>query len=217
MPGRRPGPQCVTDGEAIDAGTNCRHRSSAPGPLGLGPESTRQPAQGSVMFGVLWAAYPSSKPYLDLTTGKVPEGFDNQCAIKISLALLEAGVKLERFKGAVVFIKGARIAIRAQELAEWLKIQSVPGIAPAETITGERWESKIRGRTGIVYFADYWTRGNEKLPTGDHIDLWNGSRMTASGVEGVAVTFLRFGLGIESGPWFSSLNKAKTIWFWEVK
>ncbi len=217
MPGRRPGPQCVTDSEAIDAGTNCRHRSSTPGPLGLGPESTWQSKQGPVTFGVLWAAYPTSKPYLDAKTGKVPEGYDNQCAIKISLALLEAGVKLERFKGAVVFIKGGRIAIRAQELAEWLKIQPVPGIAPAETITGERWESKIRGRTGVVYFADYWTRGNEKVPTGDHIDLWNGSRMTASGVEGVAVTFLRFGLGIESGPWFSSLSKAKTIWFWEVK
>ncbi|MGN7876261.1 T6SS effector amidase Tae4 family protein [Roseateles sp. 22389] len=93
----------------------------------------------------------------------------------------------------------------------WLKSQRIERIAPSpETITGENWEKRIKGRTGIVYFADYWTRGNEKVSTGDHIDLWNGSRLTASGLEGAAVTFLRFGLGIESGPGFSSLSKAKT-------
>lgn len=218
MPGRRPGPQCATDGERIDSGTSCRHRSSAPGPLGLEadrlakPKTTPEPLR----FAVLWSAYPSSKPYVD-KNGKVPEGYDNQCAIKVSVALADAGKTLDTFKGATVTINGRKIAIRAQELGQWLKSQKIEGLGVAETITGEDWQKKIKGRTGIVYFADYWARGNEKVPTGDHIDLWNGSRLTASGLEGAAVTFLRFGMGIESGPGFSSLNKAKTIWFWEVK
>ncbi len=218
MPGRRPGPQCVSSGETIDSGTNCRHRTGSPGPLGISPESTQKPKPEPLKFAALWAAYPSSKPYVDSKTGKVPEGYDNQCAIKVSVALGEAGAKLDSFKGAAVTIKGAKVAIRAQELAAWLKVQRIEGVASSpETISGEDWEKKIKGRTGIVYFADYWIRGNEKVPTGDHIDLWNGNRLTASGLEGAAVTFLRFGLGIESGPGFSSLNKAKTIWFWEVK
>ena len=54
-------------------------------------------------------------------------------------------------------------------------------------------------------------------PTGDHIDLWNGARLTASGIEGLAVTALRFGLGISSGPGFSDLGKADRIEFWGVK
>lgn len=169
-------------------------------------------------FAALWSAYPSEKPYVDPKTGKVPEGYENQCAIKVSVALLGAGVRLDSFKGATVSVKGAKLAIRAQELATWLKAQRIQGVdTPPQTVTGADWQTKIKGRSGIVYFADYWTRGNEKVPTGDHIDLWNGSRLTASGFEGAAVTFLRFGLGIASLPGFSDLGKAKAIWFWEVK
>lgn len=85
-------------------------------------------------------------------------------------------------------------------------------------ITGENCEEKIKGKTGIVFFANYWARPGEiKNPTGDHIDLWNGTRLTASGLQGVAVTFLRFGLGINSGPGFSDLRNATNILFWEVR
>ena len=218
MPGRRPGPQCVTDGERIDSGTNCRHRSSAPGPLGIAHERAPKPESQHVQFTALWDSYPGDQPYVDPRTGKAPEGYENQCAIKVSVALHGVRIKLDGFNGAAVTINGNKIAIRAQELAAWLKAQRIEGIAaPPQTVTGPDWQAKIKGRTGIVYFADYWTRGNEKVPSGDHIDLWNGSRLTASGLSGAAVTFLRFGLGIASLPGFSDLGKAKTIWFWEVK
>ena len=200
MPGRRPGPQCVTDGDSIDSGTNCRHRTSPPGPLGIGPTSARKPKPEPVRFAALWAAYPSSKPYVDPKTGKVPEGYDNQCAIKVSVALAEAGTKLDSFKGASVTIKGVKIAIRAQELAAWLKAQHIDGVASVpETITGDDWEKKIKGRTGIVYFADYWARGNEKVPTGDHIDLWNGSRLTASGFTEADLARIHAPIGLDIG------------------
>lgn len=216
MPGRSPGTLCVTNGETIDSGTNCRYRSSPPGTLRH--TSGSQSKKPAVNFVALWAGYPGSPPYLDPKTNEPPAGYENQCAIKVSVALAAAGVSMERFRGAAVAVKGTRAAIRAQELAAWLKRERIDGIAFApETITGTEWQGKIKGRTGIVYFADYWLREGEKTPSGDHIDLWNGSRMTASGLSGAITTFARFGLGINAGPGFSDLGKATTIWFWEVK
>lgn len=216
MGGRKPGSICVTTSEPIDSGTNCRSRSSTPGVLGL-RQRTEKP-RDPVRFSALWAAYPASKPYVDAKTGKVPEGYENQCAIKVSVALFGAGEKLKSFHGATVSLSGGRAAVRAQELAAWLRKTNIPGIpALPESIAGNDWQSKIKGRKGIIYFADYWLRQGEKTPSGDHIDLWNGSRLTASGLEGLFVTVARFGLGMESGPGFSDLGKATTILFWEIK
>lgn len=174
----------------------------------------RQP----VRFAPLWAAYPSSKPYLDPKTGDVPKGYENQCAIKVSVALAGVGEALSGYPGATVTVKGKRAAVRAAELAAWLRKTKIPGVStPPETITGSDWQSRVKNRTGILFFADYWLRQGETAPTGDHIDLWNGSRLTASGLEGALVTIARFGLGIDSGPGFSDLGKAKTILFWEIK
>jgi hypothetical protein len=75
----------------------------------------------------------------------------------------------------------------------------------------------LRTARAVIYFADYWRRPGEKNPSGDHIDLWNGSRLTASGLEGALVTIARFSLGIDSGFGFSDLGKSKTILFWEVR
>jgi hypothetical protein len=177
------------------------------------------PKTPKVLFVNLWAGYPSSKPYIDAKTGKPPKGFENQCAVKVSVALHAAGVDLKAFHGEHVRINGKNAATRAEELAAWLKTQHISGISSnSMNITGEKWEEKIKGKTGIVFFANYWARpGETKNPTGDHIDLWNGGRLTASGLEGLAVTVLRFGLGVNSGPGFSDLRKATTILFWEVQ
>lgn len=216
MGSRKPGPLCVTIADAIDKGTNCRHRSQPPGVIGLnvGTEKVRNP----VKFSDLWAGYPSSKPYVNSKTGEVPSGYENQCAIKVSVALVAAGEKLTSFKGAVVTVNREKAAVRAQELVTWLKKERIPGrpLMP-ESIAGADWQSKIKKRTGIVYFADYWLRPGEKTPSGDHIDLRNGSRLTASGFEGALTTIARFGLGMDSGPGFSDLGKSKTILFWEVR
>jgi hypothetical protein len=172
-----------------------------------------------VSFATLWAGYPSSNPYVDAKTGNPPKGFENQCAIKVSVALHASGVELQSFRRAHVTINGKSAATLAEDLAAWLKAQHIAGISsPPINITGEKWEEKIKDKTGIVFFANYWLRPKEtKSPTGDHIDLWNGSRLTASGLRGVVVTLLRFGLGVNSGPGFSDLGKATTILFWKVQ
>ncbi len=215
MGARRPGTLCGTHAEPIDAGTNCLAASPRPGPIGV---STPKPRPVPVVsFSKLWAGYPGDKPYRD-AKGDVPAGYENQCAIKVSVALHAAGAELRGFAGASVPIAGKRVAVRAAELAQWLRLTAIPGIKlPAVAITGADWQQKAKGKTGIVYFADYWLRPGEKSPTGDHIDLWNGSRLTASGLEGTVVTVLRFGLGIDSGPGFSDLGKSSQILLWEIQ
>lgn len=202
--------------ETIDAGTNCRNRSRPPGTLGLNASADTKVEP--ITFADLSRGYPGESPYLDAKASDPPKGFENQCAIKVSVALHAARVDLSTFRGAHVFINHARAAIRAEELAAWLRIQHINGLPPTpRSIAGKDWQEKIKAKTGIVFFGDFLLRPGEKTPSGDHIDLWNGSRLTTSGLEGALVTIARFGLGINAGPGFSGLGNSKTILFWEVK
>jgi hypothetical protein len=212
---RSPGIACPTTSRGVDRGTLCTIRSDTPELHGTRPaESTKR-----VRFAALWAGYPSTKPYLDPKTGSPPKGFENQCAIKVSVALHAVGIDMKSYRGSQVVVEGKPAATRATELAAWLNSQYLPSLpVHGQTVTGEDWQKKVKGRTGIIYFANYWARpGEAAAPSGDHIDLWNGSRLTATGLEGVIVDFLRFGLDIQSGPGFSNLGKATTILFLEVQ
>lgn len=183
---RRPG--ILDSGSAAPGVSASRHAHV----LG-GPNKATPPLRAArVSFVRLWAGYPSSHPYVDPTTGDDPPGFDNQCAIKLSVSLNAAGVDLSSFKGATVRVRGARLAIRAKELSAWLRMQRIDGMLGAVDITGENWQDKIKGRRGIVSFANYWTRPGETVPTGDHIDLWKEDTLTSSGWEGAVASFLRF-------------------------
>jgi hypothetical protein len=168
-------------------------------------------------FADLWAHYPGSPPYVDSKTKEPPKGYENQCSIKVGVALAKAGGKLDTFKGSSVRVDNATVPVRAQELAAWLSNLPYSGMTPAADITGADYEKKIKGRTGIIFYKDYWRREGESQPSGDHIDLWNGARLTMSGFFGVVVGVSRFTLGVQSGPEFSDLTKAKQILFWDVK
>jgi hypothetical protein len=187
-----------------------------------------------VRFADPWEHYPDRPPYVDPKTGKPPPGFSNQCAIKVSVAIHGAGIEMKSFTAAAigvnpkdlgrVEINGMSTAILATQLAMWLKKQPFCGLPmQPESITGNDWEKKIKGRTGIVYFADYWRRKTDRegRPTGDHIDLWNGARLTASGLLGALTTAARY-LGQRSflpgTDWgYSDLGTSKSILFWAVK
>ncbi|CAH0354231.1 type VI secretion system amidase effector protein Tae4 [Aquabacterium sp. CECT 9606] len=169
-----------------------------------------------IQFANLWAAYPKERdPYRD-AKGKVPAGFDNQCAIRVSSALHHVGVTMKSFKGAAVQLDGQRAAIRAEEFATWLKLQPFCGLpSKPHNITGPDWQQKIKGKTGIIFFKDYWSRDGEvSHASGDHVDLWNKDRLTPG-----FASFMRFTLGLNASSilGFSDLGKAKEILFWEVK
>lgn len=170
-----------------------------------------------IRFETLWSNYPGGAP----CDGKNDRGdlaFSDQCAIRVGVALKNSGATFNSYpKNGKCWFGHDNHILRAEELAAWLK--SAPrfcGWQKPEEVAGQTWQEKINGRTGIIFFKDYWQREGERGASGDHIDLWNGSRLTASSARGVLTTFARFALGIQSGPGFSDLGKAKQILFWHL-
>ncbi len=93
--------------------------------------------------------------------------------------------------------------------------------APADKYRKVHWRTGIRpcggqrrheNRTGLVFFQNYWGPGMQ----GDHIDLWNGSRLTDRG------SWLRIHARIGSFGIHSILSdvsdmeKAQAVWFWQL-
>jgi hypothetical protein len=180
----------------------------------------------AVTFAKLWDSYPSSYPYVDPKTGKPPPGYTNQCAIKVSVAIHGAGIEMKSFRDLSVPVRGLPAARMASHLASWLKLQPFCGLpSRPEKVTGADWQDKIRGKTGIVYFANYWMRDTAEKsrndPSGDHIDLWNGTRLTATGLSFFPTLGRRLGITTARLPgtdWsYSDLGKSTEILFWEIK
>lgn len=176
----------------------------------------------AVTFAELWKFYPDGHPYVDPKTGEPPKGYENQCAIKVSVAIHGAGVEMKSFRGAAVKMNGLTTAIAATQLAGWLALQPFCGLPrEPENVTGQEWKDKVRGRTGIIYFENYWKRAGEtSTATGDHIDLWNKSRLTPNAANNMRR------LGMSSIQWlpgpfapfnFSDLGNSTKILFWDVK
>lgn len=91
------------------------------------------------------------------------------------------------------------------------------GLSAPVKLTGADWKTKAAGKKGIIYFANYWLRDGEKTPSGDHIDLWNESRLTSSGLWGGTLSFLRFSMGVDSlEGLYSDLGKATEVLLWEI-
>ena len=116
-------------------------------------------------------------------------------------------------------------ATRAYELAEWLKLRPFLGVGKPENITGQDWQNKIKGRTGIIYFFGYWRQEGDSADalSGGHIDLEQRHPDSLCRVV-LAVSHrctehdqpARLSSG-RRGNWYSDLADSKEILFWEVK
>lgn len=176
-----------------------------------------------VTFKELWDNYEDKDPPYQVN-GKVPKGFENQCAIRMIKTFHNVGVKMISFSQNYIkpegkaptlgriLLDGMSTATRANELAKWLDTRPICGVGPKQVITGQKWKDTIAGKTGIIFFGEYWGRDGESADaaSGGHIDLWNGSRITG------IYSYLRIQWGLNLfGE--SDLNKSKRIWFFEVK
>lgn len=178
-----------------------------------------------IKFSNLWANYVTGDPYRDPSTGKVPAGYGDQCALRLSATFHKSGVDMRSFHGASrVLLGGKPAAARASDLADWLNNTPCLGLPPISVnVTGKDWPTKVKGRTGILFFENYWTRPGETQAraSGSHIDLWNGSRLTISGfADGVATMGRYLGRdslfqGTEYG--YSDLGGSTRILFWEIR
>lgn len=168
-----------------------------------------------VKFENLWKNYPDKEKMKKLCTNKQKTSnkpFDNYCAIMMSECLIRSGVSMNAYKGSKCWShQGKQHALLAKDLASWLSTSPPPGFGRREKIPPGSFQDKLDGRKGIIYFKDYWQRGNESFAnrSGDHIDLWNEDKITSSGM------FIRSLL--EFLGRVSDLNKSKEIWFWEIK
>jgi Type VI secretion system (T6SS), amidase effector protein 4 len=179
-----------------------------------------------IVFKDLWYQHPAneavSSPCVapsELTSlegkviGRGYPVFSNQCAIRMGVALKRAGVSPQTLRGLTtcgVHSPEEMHIIRAADLASALARINIPGLGRMERITGKdaaEFYPKLFGRTGIIYLQDYWRRAGETVPTGDHIDVWNGYR---SSTKWLMEWFSWLG-------YYSNYAEAKEVWFWEVK
>lgn len=185
------------------------------------PASTQTIKHATIKFADLWRNYPSdSIKHPDAQTGK--DAFDDHCAINLSQSLYSCGVLLKSFKGTKCWAcpsndssgKGIH-AIRAQELATYLGTRPFAGCPAPQRFTGSTYEAAVKGKTGIIFFQDYWQRQGESGRTGDHIDLWRESKLASIGG---ALTFIRqtFPSIAENYLEMSDLRRASEVLFWEI-
>ena len=154
-------------------------------------------------FQTIWNNHPNIKGDTPVLDQKV---YANQCAINLSAALMRSGVPLTGFRGTLSWQKEKpKYPVRAQELANWLKT-TFPRIPTRfEEVSPKNFSEKLFGKRGIIFFQNYWGLGNQ----GDHIDLWNVSRLTHW------TSWARIQLHISGGSW-SDYRKAESVWFWGI-
>lgn len=151
-----------------------------------------------ISFDKLWDNHPTGEfPCKDARGNKA---YENQCAIRMGVAFDKAGVGTKSFNGARCWHshKPPHI-LRAEELANWLKGPFSP-FKTVEIFEAKKGFDRISGRTGVIFFKDYYGPNSQ----GDHIDLWNGSRLTE------LLSWFEF--TFRNGRHY---EKA-TVWFWPV-
>lgn len=168
----------------------------------------------AIQFATVWNNYSDESPCRDKKSGRVPPRYGNQCAFRVGSALEKSGVSFVSYRGARCphASKTSGLVASAQDLANWLVKDRFPGCPNPETYTGKNAFAEISGRTGIIFLANYWQRPSDKGNTrsGDHIDLWNGSRMTSLS------SWLRVNLGISWDGVWSDFRLASRVLFWPL-
>jgi RHS repeat-associated protein len=180
------------------------------------------PASGQpISFLSLWNNYPSEHiKHTDNKTKK--ELYENQCAILLGEALLASGIKLKGYSGSTCrdCSKNEQHPLSAEQLANWLQHAHIKGLTKGKELTGANYYEYVKGKTGIIYFQDYWPRPGEsrdKGPrTGDHIDLWNENKLASLGL---TLTFLRRNIPGLFEHFFdtSDYSRSVKVIFWEIK
>lgn len=151
------------------------------------------------LFYRLWQNHPTGE--FPCATGN-KRNFDNQCSIRMGVCLEKSGINTTGWAVRRCWQhKNERGHIlAAEELASVLYQKIIPGIKKAEKFSGKEGFEKINGRKGIVFFKNFYGLNLQ----GDHIDLWNGWRLSSL-VSAISIYT----------PWGSHYDKGE-IWFWEV-
>jgi hypothetical protein len=153
------------------------------------------------LFDRLWNNHPSTQVSPDHQPCKTNgvSNHDNQCVIRLGIAMTATGISLASYRGAICWSgHGREHPLRVEQMRDWLNSDDVRfvGYADVSKRKGNKGAQKTyldySGRRGIVACINFWGRGNR----GDHIDLWDGSTMAHGGTD--------------------YFGRSQEIWFWEV-
>jgi hypothetical protein len=164
-------------------------------------------------FNRLWESYPTIQGEKFPCKTNEENNFDDQCAIRLGAALAKNGVKtttlVQKSRHCWQHGTAEGHVLAAEELAKGLARVPIDGIQKKRDIDPSTFQKDITGKKGILFFKDFWARNNETFRnrSGDHIDLWNGSRLTDWR------TWLLISSTLNTG---GSYSKSKEIWFWRV-
>lgn len=164
-----------------------------------GVEFVQSGVSGSLSIKGLLASYPNYLHPCD-------EPFfihQNQCAMRMSVCLIGAGMSLSDYNGGPKCKHGW--ATGAQSLATWLwnkklgrpvVFDHVP-IGWSSTKVSSYAKAMLNGKSGIIFFSNLFARAGESDAnrSGDHIDVWYIERALS---------------------YNDPHNDAKEVWFWEI-
>lgn len=121
-------------------------------------------------FKKLWASHPTVKgeqPLLDTKTYET--NAPSTCMRRLNAPASTSRLSVASFPGR----RTSRNTLFVPKSWPTGLRRPLVGCTGLRNSRGEAFD-KIEGKRGIVFFQNYWGPGNQ----GDHIDLWNGSRLT---------------------------------------
>jgi hypothetical protein len=141
-------------------------------------------------------------------------GFENQCAVRMSVALLRCGFSLDAFQPQNHVHRNRRPCrltvphvLRAAELGNYLmQIWGAPELYRGATLGDARRRTQYRA--GVIYFNDCFSREENGPRVGDHIDLFTGKAYYNQ--------ILRLGAGGDAGSETSLFDRANEVWFFPL-
>ncbi|HYD44646.1 MAG TPA: T6SS effector amidase Tae4 family protein [Phenylobacterium sp.] len=132
------------------------------------------------LFDDLWANHPANEtpPVIQPCMTKGVSNHDNQCVIRLGIAMTRSGISLASYRGAFCWDNHGRShPLRVEQMKDWLNSDNARFVGTADI------SRRVRGRQksyqhyathrGIIAWRNFHGRGNQ----GDHIDLWNGETM----------------------------------------
>lgn len=166
-------------------------------------------------FDKLWKSHPEIFGDAAPCRTNGSKNFSDQCAVNLGVALRRAGVDMSQLRSVRhcwQHPKSEGHILAAEELAKALSRARIPGLQGMKIVKSVDFENSLEGQQGIIFFKDFWRRANETSAnrSGDHIDLWNGRRLT----DWLSYPRIQMGFSIEGT--FSDYHESKDIWFWKV-
>ena len=173
-----------------------------------------------VTFQKLWENHPTITDNDNPCKTNGKSNYPNQCAIRVGASLAKRGVNISRIPEALhcwhKHDKSLGHIIRAEELANGLNRHIIPRLQKAVKGSPDDFAKKLSGKRGIIFFKDDDQRTNNgkkesvRNRSGDHIDLWNGSRLTNW------FTWVKIQAEFSWEGSFSDFGKSKEVSFWRV-